>query len=206
MNAQDWFVDEDGFCQPRPASREWDLVRDGYYLHQFLTEILDIVAHSRHESEEWNYLPQIRRKVRQLIINSYWVNTKCSQPDVQTGVNVTTLYDEIGYPLTVQNVATRPGTLSSIHNHGAWGVVFQLRGAERHTFWRRIGTSGERLRIECVGECLLEPGEILSFHPRAIHQAETIGIENSLAFQLYGDTQAKGRFQFEPKTQTASPY
>ncbi|MEY2978542.1 MAG: cupin [Prochlorotrichaceae cyanobacterium] len=203
MNSQDWFVDETGTCQPRPAARTWDLLREHYYLHQFLTEILDTIAKASNELEEWDYLPQIRRKVRQLLINSYWVRTQHGSPDIPTGSHVFTLYDEIGYPLTIQNVTTKPGIKSSIHNHGTWGVVFQISGQEKHTFWRKINTPEESFRIEKVGEHILEPGEIISFHPDAIHQAETIGEENGLSFQLYGDTQPKSRFQFELETQTA---
>ncbi|WP_227498622.1 cupin [Synechococcus sp. PCC 7336] len=141
--------------------------------------------------------------MRQLVLNSYWVKTQYSRPDAQTGVNVTTLYDEIGYPLTVQNVTTKPGLLSPIHNHGTWGVIFQIRGEERHTFWRRVNPAEKPLQIEPVGEHLLGPGEILSLHPDAIHQVETVGQKISLTFQFYGDTQPKSRFQFEPETQTA---
>jgi len=206
MNFQDWFVDEEGCCQPRPSVRTWNLLRERYYFHQFLTEILETLAIAPHELEEWNYLPQIRKKVRQLVVNSYWVKTQYAEPDERTGVHLTTLYDEIGYPLTVQNVATQPGATSTLHNHGTWGVVFQIQGRERHTFWRRTNAPEEPLRIEPVGEYVLGPEEILSFHPHAIHQVETIGQETSLTFQLYGDTQPKGRFQFEPETQTAKPF
>ncbi len=203
MISKDWFVDETGHCQSRPASRTWDLLRESYYMHQFLTEILDIIANANHELEEWNYLPQIRKKVRQIVTNSYWLKTQYKIPNPETGVCVTTLYDEIGYPLTVQNVTTQPGTFSSIHNHGTWGAIFQIQGEERHTFWHRVSPPDQPLQIEPVGEHLLRPGEILSFHPDAIHQAETVGRETSLTFQLYGDTQPKGRFKFEPNTQTA---
>ncbi|PPT11166.1 metal-dependent enzyme of the double-stranded beta helix superfamily [Geitlerinema sp. FC II] len=203
MISKDWFVDKTGHCQSRPASRTWNLLRESYYFHQFLSEVLDIIANANHEEDEWNYLPQIREKVRQIVTNSYWLKTKYKIPDRETGVHVTTLYDEIGYPLTVQNVTTQPGALSSIHNHGTWGVIFQIQGEERHTFWHRVSPSDAPLQIEPVGEHLLSPGEILSFHPDAIHQAETVGRETALTFQLYGDTQPKGRFKFEPKTQTA---
>ena len=206
MNAQDWFVNNEGQCQPRPAAREWDLLRETYYLHQFLTETLDIVANAPHEKDEWDYLPQIRRQVRQFVLNSYWVKTRFDAPNAHTGVSVTTLYDEIGYPLTVQNVATQPGLLTSIHNHGTWGVVFQIEGEERHIFWRRVKAPDESVRVEVVGEHCLRPGEMISFHPDAIHQVETLGDQDSLTFQLYGDTQPQGRFQYQPETQTAKPF
>ena len=206
IKSQDWFVDEIGQCQLRPAVRTWDLLREHYYLHQFLTEILEILAKAPHEVDEWDFLPQIRRKVRQLVTNSYWVKTQYSTPERHTGFHVTTLYDEIGYPLTVQNVTTQPDTLASIHNHGTWGVVYQVQGEERHTFWRRIGYPEQTGKIVPVGTHVLRPGELLSLHPDAIHQVETLGPDHSLTFQLYGDTQPQQRFQFEPETQTAKPF
>ncbi|NER79242.1 MAG: cupin [Leptolyngbya sp. SIO1D8] len=206
MNVQDWFVTHNGQCQRRPTARAWDLLREPYYLHQFLTEILDILSHAPNELEEWDYLPQIRRKVRQLVINSYWLKTQYTLPDNQVGAQVTTLYDEIGYPLTVQNVVTMPGFLSPIHNHGTWGILFQLEGKDRHQFWRRVNSLEAPFRIEPMGEYVLKPGEILSFHPDAIHQVSTVGQTPSINFQLYGDTQPQGRFQFKPASQTAKPF
>ncbi|MEM9567203.1 MAG: cupin [Cyanobacteria bacterium P01_E01_bin.34] len=206
MTPQDWFVDDTGQCQARPTARPWDLLRENFYMHQFLTEILEIVGQAQLEQEEWNFLPQIRTKVRQLVMNSYWLRTQYAEPDFQTGVNVSTLYDEIGYPLTVQNVTTHSGVVSTIHNHGTWGIVFQLRGRDRHTFWRRTNSHEEPLNIEPTSEIVLGPGHLLSLHPDAIHQVETVGPDWSLNFQLYGDTQPKRRFQFEPETQTARPF
>lgn len=206
MNAQDWFVTSDGQCQLRPVSREWDLLREPYYLHQFLTETLDILSNASHEKDEWDYLPQIRRQVRQFILNSYWVKTQTDRPNPHTGVNVTTLYDEIGYPLTIQNVATQPGLVTSIHNHGTWGVVFQIQGEDRHRFWRRVSAPGEPVQIEAVGERILRAGEIISFHPDAIHQVETLGNTDAFTFQLYGYTQPQGRFQYQPEAQIAKPF
>lgn len=206
MSQQDWFVTDIGQCQPRPSAREWDLLRERYYLHQFLTEILEILANALAETDEWDYLPQIRMRVRQLMLNSYYVKTRYTEPEPQTGVSVTTLYDEIGYPLTVQNVMVNPGVMSPIHSHGTWGVLFQIRGQERHTFWRRVNDPEQPYRIEAVGDRTLDPGEIISFMPDAIHQVETVGDEPSLTFQLYGDTQPKSRLQFEPTTHTAKRF
>jgi len=206
MNPQDWFVDASGRCELRPTPRMWDLLREHYYLHRFLTEVLDVVAAAPHEADEWDRLPQIRRLVRQLVTNSYWLKTQYSRPEGDRTSHVTTLYDEIGYPLTVQNVATQPGAATSIHNHGAWGVVFQIKGAERHTFWRRSQLTGTQFQIEPVGEYVLEPGELISFHPDAIHQVHTVGDDISLTFQLYGDTQPQSRFRFEPDQKTARRY
>lgn len=206
MSAKDWIVTNDGQCELRPSAREWDLVRQNYYLHQFLTEVMDILSQVEHESDEWDYLPLIRMHVRQLVMNSYWVRTRHAEPNSQTGMGVLPLYDEIGYPLTVQNEIMLPGTMSNIHNHGTWGVVTIISGKEEHTFWRRVPTPNAPDRIELVGRKILTPGEILSFMPDAIHQVKAIAPQPTLSFCMYGDTQPRSRFRFDPVSHTAKHF
>lgn len=206
MNTKDWLITDQGECQPRPAAREWDLIREYYYLHRFLTEILDVVERSKHESEQWDYLPQIRRLVRQLITNSYWVQTQYLEACPQTGRAIMTLYDEIGYPLTIQNVSFAPGVSSPIHNHGTWGVVAVLKGQEKHRFWRPCNDTEFPSKIEPTGEKIFLPGEIISFTPNAIHSIEAIGEEPTVTFNLYGDSLPKSRFEFNPTTETAKTF
>lgn len=201
---RDWLVTDDGQCQFRPAKREWDLIRDYYYLHRFLTEIVDLLDKVNSEVE-WDYLPQIRMRVRQLITNSYWVQSQYLAPCPKTGISILTLYDEIGYPLTVQNVTFAPGFVSPIHNHGTWGVIAVLKGQEKHTFWRRVDAAHPH-KIERVGEQIFNPGEIISLMPDAIHQVEAVGDEPTVTFNIYGDTQPRSRFEFEPTTYTAKSF
>jgi predicted metal-dependent enzyme (double-stranded beta helix superfamily) len=206
MSAKDWIVTNDGQCEPRPSAREWDLVRQNYYLHQFLTEVLDILNQVQNEKDEWDYLPLIRMRVRQLVMNSYWVRTRHTEPNPQTGVGILSLYDEIGYPLTVQNETMLPGTMSNIHNHGTWGVVTVIDGKEEHTFWRRVPEPDTPDRIELVGRKILTPGEILSFMPNAIHQVKAVAAKPTLSFCMYGDTQPRSRFRFDPVSHTAKHF
>lgn len=203
----DWIVTDDGTCQPRPAARAWDLLETPYYFHRFLTEVMDVLARASCEVEEWDYLPQIRQLVRKLVTNSYWLQTQIPSPDPKTGVGIQTLYDEIGYPLTVQNVSFAPNVRSPVHNHGTWGVVVQMQGQEKHAFWQQIeGSDPEKANIKCVAEKILNPGDIISFTPKAIHQVLAIGDRPTLTFNLYGDTQPKARFQFDPATQQAKQF
>lgn len=206
MKVSDWLVTDDGQCQSRPSAREWDLICEHYYLHRFLTDVMDLLAEVRNEADEWDHLPQIRRLVRKLITNSYYVRTQFLDPCPKTGSAILTLYDEIGYPLTIQNTTFATGVVSPIHNHGTWGVVAVLKGAEKHTFWRRTGDPEFPYKIESIGERVLSPGEIISFTPDAIHHVEAVSEEPTVTFQLYGDTQPRSRFSFDPETATAKPF
>jgi predicted metal-dependent enzyme (double-stranded beta helix superfamily) len=203
---KDWLVTDDGRCEARPSAREWDLISEHYYLHRFLTEVIDLLAQVKNELDEWDHLPQIRRLVRKLIMNSYYVRTQFLEPCPKTGSSVLTLYDEIGYPLTIQNVTFAPGLVSPIHNHGTWGVVAVLKGQEQHTFWRRTNDPAFPYKIEPVGQKILSPGEIMSFMPDAIHRVEAISSEPTVTFQLYGDTQPRSRFFFELENHSAKPF
>jgi predicted metal-dependent enzyme (double-stranded beta helix superfamily) len=183
------------------------LLAEHYYFHRFLTDIVDLIGKAPNETEEWDFLPQIRLLVRKLITNSYWLQTQQLAPDPKTGVGILTLYDEIGYPLTVQNVTFAPSTTSPIHNHGTWGVVAVLKGQEQHTFWQRVPDDPDHPhRIEVVGHKILSPGEMISFMPDAIHQVQALSDQPTVTFQIYGDTQPRSRFEFDPITHTARSF
>ena len=206
MEITDWLVTATGKCQPRPAAKAWNLIRDRYYFHRFLTDITDLLDQAPNELEEWNFLPQIRMRVRQLLTNSYWLKTQQPDENSKTGVSICTLYDEIGYPLTVQNVLSMPGIVSPIHNHGTWGVTVIIKGQEKHTFWRLAGSQHQPFEIEPTEERVFGPGEIVSFMPETIHQVTTVGQTPTLTFQLYGDTQPRSRFEYQPDQATAKAF
>jgi predicted metal-dependent enzyme (double-stranded beta helix superfamily) len=203
MQAQDLFVAENGQYQVCKSARSWDLLRDNYRLYRFLTEVEDILKNVEDESTR---LPEIRMLVRRLIINSYWVQSQSLQPDLKTGISVLLLYDELGFPLTVQTVTFAPGTTSNIHNHGTWGVVAILKGQEKNTFWRRSSNPDFPDKIEKVGEINLSPGDLISFTPETIHQVQAIGKEPTVTFNIYGETNPKQRFEFDVTNHSAKKF
>jgi predicted metal-dependent enzyme (double-stranded beta helix superfamily) len=194
MQGKDWFVAENGKIQLCKSAREWDLLRENYRLYRFLTEVEDVLKDAEEESTR---LPEIRMLVRRLIINSYWVQSQFLEPDPKTGNSVLLLYDELGFPLTVQTVTFAPGTTSNIHNHGTWGIVAILKGQEKNTFWRRNPTPEYPDKIEKVEEIDLYPGDLISFNPKTIHQVQAVGEEPTVTFNIYGETDPKTRFEFD---------
>ncbi|AFZ55699.1 cupin [Anabaena cylindrica FACHB-243] len=194
MQGKDWFVAGDGQHQACKSARTWDLLRDNYRLYRFLTEVEDVLNNVEDES---TCLPEIRMLVRRLIVNSYWVQSQFLAPDSKTGTSVLLLYDELGFPLTVQTVTFAPGTISNIHNHGTWGVVAVLKGEEKNTFWRRSSNPEFPDKIETTGEINLFPGDIISFAPDTIHQVQAVGEQPTVTFNIYGETNPKERFEFD---------
>ncbi|MFN6562825.1 MAG: cupin [Nostoc sp. ChiSLP01] len=203
MKGRDWLLTGDGQYQACKSVRAWDLLRDNYRVYRFLTEVEDVLNNAEEES---SCLPEILMLVRRLIVNSYWVRSQYLEPSPKTGTSVLLLYDELGFPLTVQTVTFAPGTKSTIHNHGTWGVVAVLKGQEKNTFWQRTQNSESEDKIEYTGELTLFPGDIISFTPDAIHCVEALGDEPTVTFNIYGETDPKERFEFDFLTQTAKNF
>ncbi|BAZ06615.1 cupin [Calothrix sp. NIES-3974] len=201
MKNKDWLVTDDGSFVLCQSARKWDLLQENYRLYRFLTELEDILkGASQNIDVEVSYLPNIRMLVRKLILNSYWVRSRFSLPNPQTGVSVEILYDELGFPFTFQTVSFAPGTKSTIHNHGTWGVVAILQGEEKNLLWRsktpvEIANTGKC--VEQTGEIILNTGDMISFTPGAIHSVEALGEKPTVTLNLYGETDPKRRFEYD---------
>ncbi|MBR8828021.1 MAG: cupin [Gomphosphaeria aponina SAG 52.96 = DSM 107014] len=198
MKNKDWLVMEDGKCLPCKSAREWDLLTNEYRLYRFMTEVEDVMNEAvEKETTEADFLPTLRRLVRKLVLNCYWVKTQYPEPCTKTGISIKMLYDELGLPITVQTETILPGEGTPIHNHGTWGVVAILAGKQKNRNWRRSPSPEYQDKIEQVGEIVLEPGDIISFTPEAIHSVEAVGEEPTITFNLYGETEGYKRFMFD---------
>lgn len=207
MKTADWLVKEDGICRLCQSVREWDLLVEEYRLYRFLTEAEDLMRLGvAEEIDEESFLSRLRMLVRKLILNCYTIKTRLPEPNHNTGVSVVMLYDEVGFPMTIQTEMSLPGTISQIHNHGTWGVVMVLQGKQKNTFWKRSPTEELPDRIERVGERIIESGDIISFTSEAIHSIEAIEGESTITFNLYGETHASKRYQFDLGQQTAKHF
>ncbi|WP_421654418.1 cupin [Leptothermofonsia sp. ETS-13] len=203
MTGQDWFVTDNGQCNSFKGMSQPGDSTQPYRLYRFLTDLEDVLNHITDYSLR---LQAICPLVRKLLISSSWLQMMPLEPNAETGWEVTMLYDEPFFPLTVQLVAWAPGMTSPIHNHASWGLVALLSGQEKNTFWRRSPTSEFPDRIDAVGYRLLAPGDILCLMPDAIHQVEAIGDQPTISFNVYGETNYNQRFEFDPIHNTAKNF
>lgn len=203
MIGKDWFATDDGRCNASEVVSQAEELTEPYRLYRFLTDLEDVL--NRIEDDRLR-LQAICPLVRQLLASSSWLQITPLEPDPQTGWEVSVLYDEPFFPLTVQLVAWAPGVISPIHNHGCWGLVALLSGEEKNTFWRRSSTAKSPDTIEAAGDCLLNPGDILCLMPDAIHHVEAMGDLPTISFNLYGETNYDRRFEFDPILGTAKNF
>jgi predicted metal-dependent enzyme (double-stranded beta helix superfamily) len=118
-------------------------------------------------------LPDLRRLVRKLVVNSYWLQTQRPEPTAESAF--LNLYDEIGFPLTVQIETLNPGAKSTIHNHGTWGIVAVLKGQAKNQFWQRSPQPEFPNKISAVKAQVLGPGMRDQFCPRSHSQCRSPG-------------------------------
>jgi predicted metal-dependent enzyme (double-stranded beta helix superfamily) len=184
-------------CETQPFPEP---VVEPYRLYRFLTNLEDVLLSVPNDEQR---LALIQPLVRRLLTSSYWLQMEFNPPPPDPGWAVRFLYKEYQFPITIQMVAWLPGRVSPIHNHGTWGVVALIGGAEKNQFWRRSPSPGYPDRIECVGERVLVPGDIISFLPESIHCVEPLGSDPAVTFNLYGETNYAQRFEFNPVDHTA---
>ena len=200
--AQNWLITDDGECFALDID-ELELPEQPYRLYRFLTELEDILNHVSDDcSRIWTIAPLVRK----LLTSSYWLQMEFTHPHPDPGWSVRFLYQEHGYPLTVQMVAWLSSYTSPIHNHAAWGMIAVIGGQEKHRLWRRSPTPEQPDRIEYMGEKVFVPGDIVGFMPNAIHSVEPLGDEPAVTFNLYGVTDYSQRFEFDVHTQTAKKF
>ncbi|NJN32711.1 MAG: cupin [Synechococcales cyanobacterium RM1_1_8] len=205
MSYQDWHVGNDSQCHPLFPPDQADAAPEKpqvspYRVYRLLTDLEDIL---RAEADNTQRLAQIRPLVRHFLDESPLMLLQCPPPDPDRGWAVTKLYDEADFPLTIQLVSWKPGMVSSIHNHAAWGLVAILDGEECNRFWQ---PQAEGEPMAQVGEQTLQPGELITFMPDAIHQIEALGPDPVLSFNLYGETQYDQRFEYTAADSRSQPF
>lgn len=235
MLNQDWHVDDHSHCtavgqpdgqlvEPPPHSEAPEREQSPgsapsgeppLRLYRFLTYLEDIL---RATPDNTARLAQIRPLVRDFLNQSPFLLLQCPEPNSEQGWAVTKLYDETDFPLTIQLVSWLPGRTSSIHNHGAWGLVAILDGQECNRFWRcshwpgpgtklqDLGSAAGPSPLEPLSEQCLNPGDLITFMPNAIHQIEALGEEPVMSFNLYGETDYSQRFKFDATSGQAKAF
>ncbi|MBP0022106.1 MAG: cupin [Cyanobacteria bacterium SBLK] len=203
MDGRNWLVTDQGVCQELNAVEDEKILTAPYRLYQFLADLDRILDRFDDNAER---LKRLCPRVRRLMDDSPWLQLQYTFPDPQKGWSVSMLYDEPGYPITVQMVAWEAGRVSTIHNHAAWGLVMLLDGEEKNTFWQRSPESEFPDRIEKASEQIFSSGDIICFLPDAIHSVEAMGDSPTISFNLYGITTYDRRFVFDPQARTAKTF
>ncbi len=111
--------------------------------------------------------------------------------------------------VTVFAVASAPGTVSDIHDHGAWGLVGQILGQEVEHAYRIEREDYDGISLERMSSSYLKAGDVTAVVPpdRDVHQVITISQEPSVSLHAFAhDLVHRGFVRFPPTRYSAQHY
>lgn len=104
--------------------------------------------------------------------------------------------------ITVFAIASPPGIVSAVHDHGSWGLVGQVQGEEIETRYRRDRTDEGLWRLQPTGRHRLRSGDITRIVPpdRDVHDVITVSAMPSISVHAFGRDPVKEGFTcFSPE-------
>jgi len=168
-----------------------------YSLSQFVADLRSIATASADERE---ILRQVAPQAERLAANPDLKNLAPMNSKVENGFSFNLLHEEPDHSLAVALLSWLPSGATLPHNHGTWGIVVGLEGAENNIFWRRLddGSRAGYAELERVGamDCVL--GQAVVLPSPTIHSVENTAAQPSLSLHVYGkNVYYTGRSQFD---------
>lgn len=111
--------------------------------------------------------------------------------------------------VTIFAMASAPGSISEVHDHGTWGLVGQVVGEEVEQLYASERTTEEGVVLKRLSSRHLKPGEITTVLPpgRDIHQVVNVGTGPSVSLHAFAhDLVHHGFTVFTPAFYAAVTY
>ena len=168
-----------------------------YSLAQFVADLRSITAAA---ADERDILRQVAPLAERLAANPDLQSQAPIDLNVEKGLSFGLLHEEPDHALAVALLRWLPSGATLPHNHGTWGIVVGLEGAEKNIFWRRIddGSRAGYAELERVGvlDCVL--GQAVVLPNSIIHSVENTTDEPSVSLHVYGkNVYYTGRSHFD---------
>lgn len=179
---------------------------DAYTLSRFVGDMRRIAGSSATEDE---LMARLRPLVQRFAGSGTWREPRQYEVDPKQGFGVHLLHEEPDHSLAVFAVSWRPGGGTPPHDHGDWGIVVGVDGAERNVFWERID---DRSRpgyadLRKIGEKVFAPGEVVAMPTGTIHSVSNESDRVTLSLHVYGrHLNFARRSQFDPEQRTEEPF
>jgi len=163
-------------------------------LADFVQRLEEIV--SRGTADEPALLSQVGQAMATLVAADEWLPEPFARPDAAQ-YRQYLLHADAAERFSVVSFVWGPGQCTPIHDHGTWGVVGMLRGAEVSTSFTQAA-SGMKEEMEFA----LNPGDVMLLSPAAgdIHRVRNAYTDRvSISIHAYGANIGKQtRHVFDP--------
>ena len=172
-------------------------------LRYFVQGMTRLVESTRQEAA---LMDGARPLLGRLVADDRWLPESCTRPHPEFYQQYLLHCDPLER-FSLVSFVWGPGQRTPIHDHGVWGLIGMLRGAEVGKHYR-VGDDG---RLQPVGEeRRLVPGDIEAVSPALgdIHRVANASADSaSISIHLYGaNIGAVARHVFDPVTGAAKPF
>jgi predicted metal-dependent enzyme (double-stranded beta helix superfamily) len=172
-------------------------------LHRFVQRLEQITGEAG--TSEPAVVEGVSTAMRELVAHDDWLDETFTKPHPQYYQQYLLHADPAGR-FSVVSFVWGPGQATPVHDHGTWGVIGMLRGAETGQMYRR-----EPDRLVPVGEAeRLEPGHTAAVSPDLgdIHVVRNAFDDRvSISIHAYGgDIGKQRRYVYDPATGAAKEF
>jgi predicted metal-dependent enzyme (double-stranded beta helix superfamily) len=168
-----------------------------YSLREFVADLQAITSGTTHEQR---ILTQVAPLAERLAANPRLRHEPPGQSIDEKGFSFNLLFEGPQHGITVAILSWLPSGATRPHNHGTWGIVVGLDGAEKNIFWRRIddGSQPGYAELERAGEMDCVLGQAVVLPSTTIHSVENLADKPSVSLHVYGqNVYYTGRSQFD---------
>jgi predicted metal-dependent enzyme (double-stranded beta helix superfamily) len=177
-----------------------------YSLSQFVADLRSITATA---ADERAVLRQVAPLAERLAASSSLRSAPAIHSNVEKGFSFNLLHEEPDHSLAVAMLSWSPSGATLPHNHGTWGIVVGLEGAEKNIFWRRLddGSQAGYAELQRVGEMVCVLGQAVVLPSSTIHSVENTTEQASVSLHVYGkNVYYTGRSQFDVVNKRELPW
>jgi predicted metal-dependent enzyme (double-stranded beta helix superfamily) len=177
-----------------------------YSLELFVNDLRSITAGSGDERE---ILRQVAPLAERLAVDPLLMEKPPVASMAEIGFIFNLLHEEADHALAVAILTWQPSGATLPHNHGTWGVVVGLSGAEKNIFWRRLddGSRAGYAELERFGEMEFILGQAVVLPRATIHSVENGSDKQSVSLHVYGkNVYYTGRSQFDVANKRELPW
>jgi predicted metal-dependent enzyme (double-stranded beta helix superfamily) len=177
-----------------------------YSLELFIDDLRSITAKN---GDERQILRQVAPLAERLAADPLLIEKPPVASMAENGFSFNLLHEEPDHALAVAILTWLPSGATLPHNHGTWGVVVGLSGAEKNIFWRRLddGSRAGYAELERFGEMEFILGQAVVLPSATIHSVENGSGQPSVSLHVYGkNVYYTGRSQFDVANKRELPW
>ena len=178
-----------------------------YSISDLVTDLKRISAEC---SDERDILSRARPlALRAAVSKDTWLKERMYEADPEQGFGIYLLHEEPDHTLAVLAISWLPNRGTPPHDHGTWGLVAAVDGAETNEFFERVDDCSRPgyAEIRRIGTKVFGGDNVVAMPTGTIHAVWNNTTKTTLSLHMYGkNINFTGRSQFDIEKRTETPF